>query len=234
MPSESVPAPPELVAALTFDDRDREDLAEALAQRKLNVYLKTLGVLADSYGQDEPELSSRIVGAIEEAARIEADQIIDAYNGAVQVAIDDALEVATSEADFMARIEEWSHARAERSAPIVGITSTYEAHADATLQFFQAAGVDPSFDFGGHGDDAPACVICQALVAGNPWTIEQVIAIGTPHPQCRQEWHPRKLPALPSDYVAGGAGPAGILGGQSLITRTGSRAAAVDYVQRLA
>lgn len=225
---------PELLAALSFGDRETDELAVAIAQRKINAYLKTLTALASSYGQDAPTLTARMTDELELAARREAELIVAAYNDALATAIDDALGVSSSEADFLARIEEWSHARAERQAPVVGVTSTYDAHADATIQFFVAAGADPGFDFGGHGDAEPACKICRALASGNPWTAQQVVAIGTPHIGCRQSWHPRKLVSLPADYVAGVGGPAGIVSSTPLNIRLGSLAAAVEFVRSLA
>lgn len=220
---------------LSYSDEDTEKLARSLLRTKLRVYRRTL---SDRIEAHNVSATIRVRAPVKEALAAEA--------------LAHARQIARSHNDFLTRaslrLREGMEAerlerelrilgrqRRERRAELIAVTEAYGPHADAVAAFYRDAGQDVSFTFGGHpelGDAPPACPICAAIVAGNPWTLEEVISIGTPHLNCRQSWHPDLGGPLPDGFEVGGE-PAGIIGGEPLIARAGGRDEAASSVEAM-
>lgn len=221
-----------LLDAFTRDDEDIDALADVLYLNKVRVYEDTLGELADQYDFDVDDLtlSDEVLTALRDEADLRAEQMTMTYNGDLAGFID-AIPDDIAYEHAVEATELWATDRDEARAELVGITESYSAHADATVAFFVNNGIEVEFDFGGHGDDHPACVVCEALVAANPHPAERVVEVGTPHIQCRQRWHANVTAEdLPDELVLGQGPPAGILGNESLVQRAGGHPAAAAEV----
>lgn len=211
-------------------------LADKLYASKARTYRKTLRELhRHHYGSEiRVKLSDEIDAALRAEAETSASQIADTYHR--DLARFAASLTDRADATLDAEIARWRNARQRKRAPLVAVSEVYPAHADATLSFFRDVGMeDVEFDFGGHpelGDADPACPICQVLAATNPHPLEAVVAIGTPHPNCRQSWRPRGIDArdLPLDPVLGES-LGGVVGQPSLVTRAGGRDQAVRFIE---
>ena len=222
-----------LLRALRRTRSDASELAVILFDRKVAVYLRTLRELVRRYRRRTTvTLSPAVERVLRAEARDHARLIVRSYN-------DELKRVITRNGDknitaIRALIEEWAALRHASRADLVAVTETYGPHADATLSFFAENDLHPEFDFGGHGDATPVCPICLAIQKRNPHPFERVVAIGTPHPGCRQDWHPLAVTSsvLPPELSLGGA-LAGIVGKPTLIERSGSQSAAVDAIVRL-
>lgn len=223
----------DLLSALRFTAADTARISNALFARKVDVYDRTFRELADRHDLDEPVvLSSAIRRDLSDEARQSAEDIVGSYNRALRDQLD-KLDVDAAPRLALLQLEEWARRRGEVSARVTAVTETYGPHLDAQVAFYRNAAVEPLYDFGGHGDAAPACDVCKALRAGSPWPMEAVRAIGNPHPQCRQSWHIEQPPVLPVGYRPGQGGTAGIVGSRTLVQRAGSIAAAVRAVEAL-
>lgn len=228
----------QLKAALSYDEADRDGLAQDFLEHKIAVYIDTLGELADTYGYDyggRIDLADDVIASLATQARAHADSVVATFNSEVAAFVD-----RNAEADrdtIIDLVDQWAAARADSHSPVIAITEAYEAHADATASFWQAAGVEPEFDFGVHGpeDAPPQCDICEALVALSPHPLSRVLEVGVPHHQCRQSWQEVGVDAagLP-DEIQLGAATGGILGTDPFITRHGNdRQAAVRAIADL-
>jgi hypothetical protein len=61
-----------------------------------------------------------------------------------------------------------------------------------------------------------------------------VIEIGSPHPQCAQEWHARVVDGdLPDTIQLGQGAPVGIVGQDTFLQRIGTRRDAVAELGRM-
>lgn len=224
-----------LFAAFERGDDYIDALADELYLTKVRVYGDTLAELADDLGFESEDISigDDIARDLSDEADMRAEQIAETYNTRLRTRIDSALaDLPYDEA--VQQLASWSNDYDENRSQLIAITESYTAHADATVAFFVANDLEVEFDFGGHAGDAPpACPICQSLEARNPHPAERVIAIGTPHPNCRQSWHPHFDPdLLPDEIVVGLGSSAGIVGQDSLITRTGSLGDALTFIEQ--
>jgi hypothetical protein len=221
-------------------EADIEELAAKLYNAKRRVYRRSLLELARRLGYEieRPELSEVVDGALVREARDHAERIARTYNRDLGRAGTQRKQLPNSEVE--PELRKWANARQRKRARPTAITEAYTAHADATLSAFIDLGQpDVTFDFGGHpelGDAPPACDICAALIARNPWSLAEVVQIGNPHPGCRQDWHPNEYDqrALPPPFdVELGQTLGGIIGTDPLISRAGGRAEAVEFVASL-
>ena len=219
-----------LLEAFTRDDEDIDALSDVLYLNKVRVYEDTLAELADLYDYEVEDLtlSQEVLDALRDEADLRAEQMTGTYNGDLAGFIDAIPDDITYEHSVEAT-ELWATDRDEARSELVGITEAYSAHADATVAFFVNNGIEVEFDFGGHGDDHPQCVVCEALVRSNPHPAERVVEVGTPHIQCRQKWHAViEADDLPDELVLGQGAPAGILGNESLVQRAGGHTEAAE------
>lgn len=228
------------VRAAGMGKREKDELAEKLLRAKTQVYRRTLRRLAERFTSNAPStvtLSKAIMDGLRRESERHARQIARTHNRAVA---DRALEISSagdgrSRSELREELREWGAKRMRKRAKMIAVTEAYGPHADATLSFFRDAGVEPEFEFGGHIDDSdPACALCQALTATNPHSLEEVVAVGTPHPNCRQTWHPvnfdeREIP----DELTFGASLGGIVGGETMVGREGGTEQAADAVLAL-
>lgn len=176
------------VDALAWDVEDVRRLSEKLFEAKRRVYRRTLLEQARFFGYDvpRPRLSDELVEGLRREARDHAAVIATTYNRELRR---HAARVgpAIPRERLQPALRRWTNARSRKRARMVAITEAYSAHADATLTFFRDLGIDVMLEFGGHpelSDAPPACPICIAIAAGNPYTLAEAAAIGTPHPQC--------------------------------------------------
>lgn len=222
-----------LLAAFTRGDAYVDALADSLYLVKLRVYADTLSALLDELGYENEgiTLSPDIQEALDDEAFDHAERIAATYNRDLARFADSIAGLDYAHA--VERVVEWSRQRDENRAQLIGITEAYPPAADATVAFFLDNGVETTFNFGAHVDDAPAeCPICMTLEARNPHSMDKMLRVGDPHPQCRQAWRPNVDPdELPDEVVAGLGTVAGIVGSESLITRAGSRDEAVRIAQ---
>lgn len=221
-----------LIRALSYGDEEFDELADELYAYKRTVYIETLEDLADGHGfdvHDDITLSTEINEALGADAERQARRIIDTYNREVSEFVRE--RAAKTPAETVDEFEDWSTTRAEQKAPVIAVTEAYAAHADATAGFYQDNGLDPDFDFGGHGDAPPKCPICRALLEHGPHPLQRVLEIGQPHVRCAQQWHARiNDDQLPDDLVLGQNAPAGILGPDTLLERAGGWDQAVNAI----
>lgn len=216
-----------------------EELTEKLTASKRRVYRRTLLELATFFGYDvaRPGLSDAVESALRDEARDHARSIARTYNRELAAAAQ-RMGPALPADELDAQLQRWARGRQRRRAPLIAVTEAYGPHADATLAFFREVGLDEVLlQFGGHpelGDAPPACAICQAIVATNPHTLAEAAQIGTPHPNCRQSWHPARYEQrdLPATIDVGNI-TGGIVGTESLLTRAGGRDEAAEFVLRL-
>jgi hypothetical protein len=210
------------IRALSMSEGDVSELSAKLHVAKRRVYRRTLLELARQLGYDipRPALEERISDAIEAEARDHAERIADHYNADLARKAAE-LAPALAQPELEAALRSWARLRQRRRAQATAITEAYSAHADAVLGFARDLGIEAEFDFGTHPDDqAPVCEICIELVAGNPWPLEAVAAIGTPHIGCRQSWQIRvDQRELPPELPPLGQTLGGIVGGEGLLAR---------------
>jgi hypothetical protein len=228
-----------VVRELALKRRDVEGIRDRLTAAKIDVYERTLRDLAAQLKLKTPPVVS---GQVKLALGIEsgnhARSIVKTFNK----------DLANYAFKFGRQLEEdelrqtlraWVDNRNTSRAPIIAVTETYGPYADALMAGFLEAGLgDAEFDFGGHpeeGDEPAECIVCLALEDTNPHPLREVIRIGSPHPNCRQNWHVRQLQhlilQLQSTDVQLGAKPAGIVGRPSLIHRAGGRAPAARAIR---
>jgi hypothetical protein len=137
--------------------------------------------------------------------------------------------------DLQEALEDWAEERARSRAAIAAVTDVYAPAADATLATHELTGVETVYDFGGHGDDAPQCELCQALEETSPHPAQRVLSYGTPHVNCRQEWHPvYEAGQLPAEVDLADLSYQGLAGEDTLIERAGGLSAAAELVRRSA
>jgi len=213
---------------LTMKERDIRALADKLYRAKRRVFRATLLEVARSFGSPvgRPSLSPEVEAALRSEASEHAAQIAATFNADLEAK---AADLPNDE------LEAWVRARQRRRARPTATTEAYSAHADAILSATRDLGLVAEFDFGGHpelGDADPMCEICQALMATNPHTFDEVVAIGTPHPACAQDWHFARVDVRPDAAAFDNLGttPGGIVGNKTLIERAGGRQQAVDQV----
>lgn len=221
-----------LFRALRQTAADRRELAKLLYDGKVEVYKATLEDLATSYGYELTEggieLSEDVLNALRDEADENAQSIVETFNSELRTFLDH--NKSRDETEILTEFETWAANQHEARAEMRAVTEAYLPYADATLAFFAENGIEPDFDFGGHGDDDPQCVICQALEEGNPHPMARVLAIGIPHIGCRQDWHPNvDANTLPDELKLGGR-TGGVLGAEPLRDRAGSQEAAVQMV----
>ena len=212
-------------------------MADRFYRTKIRVYKATLHDMADRFtGTGAPEqlqLSQEVKDALRKEAIDHARSVARTHNRAVRK---EGLAISSpgdgrERSEITGELERFGRSRLRRRAEPIAVTESYGPHADAILSFFRDAGVQPEFSFGGHPDDAePVCAICKAIIASNPHSFDDVLAIGVPHPNCRQSWHPlisrAELPAA----VDMGRSLGGIVGEPMLIVREGGEQEAADSV----
>lgn len=212
--------------------REVDALAARLRTAKVDAYRQTLHRLAQDMGS---------LATVELSPEVLADLGIEARQHAVTISRSFNRDLATyarritpglDKQDLRSSLRAWVENRNSSRAPVIAVTEVYGPHADATVAFFKELGLDDAtFDFGGHPeDDPPECEICAALVATNPHPLREVARIGTPHPNCRQNWHPRVEASQVPGHVELGQVLGGIVGTKMLVQRAGSRAAAADMI----
>lgn len=229
-----------LKAALKLDSADVRFMAERLLEHAVSEYVERLAELAEDHGyqlhQDEVVLSDSLVRQLARHARAQARQIADTHNTETVKLIDRNRDLPVRQ--LLGVYEAWADDRADWKAEEIATTEAWSAHADATLAFFDAAGIEPLYDFGGHGDADPECEVCQALRETSPHPHARVLKIGSPHIRCRQDWHPvlddDQLAALPDDLVFAER-PGGILGRDPLVNRAeNNHGLAAELVRQMA
>lgn len=217
---------------------DVQALRDRLLASKINVYEKTLFDLAQQIGIGvRVDVSPDVRVALGIEAGNHSRSIAQTFNNDL---VDYAFRFGRQldENELRNSLRAWVENRNAQRAPIIAVTETYAAYADALMAGFLEAGLDDlMFDFGGHpelGDEPPECIICAALEAKGPWSLATVIRIGSPHPNCRQQWRPRDLEKaielLTDKTVQLGAKPAGIVGRRTLIDRAGGRRQAAKAI----
>lgn len=213
-----------LAKALRWTQEEIDELADEFLDHKTFVWVETITDLLREHGadvsEDDVDVSDDILAALRAEAREHAGFVVESFNRDLERFLQRNAD--TPRAQLLGDYEAWANDRASARAEMVAITEAYSAHADATLAFYQAQGVEPDYDFDhSHaGEDAPSCEICEALEANNPHPHARVIEVGVPHPQCRQSWKPRE-PDLPDDLRV----PiltSGIVGSTPLIMRHGN------------
>lgn len=219
-----------LIAAFTRDEDYINSLSDAMYLHKVRVYEDTLSGLLGQYGYDDQDVqvTTEIAQALSDEADHRAEGIAATYNKQME-----AFASGLADMDYAQAVETvrtWSIARDENRSAMHAIDAVYSAAADATALFAAAVSDAPEFEFGGHvGDAPPECIVCQAIEATNPHPMDEVLRIGSPHPQCRQQWHPVLDPgALPDDIDLGLTAVAGIVGLDSLVQRAGGQQQAVE------
>jgi hypothetical protein len=225
------------VRRLRMDGADAERLAEKLLLTKRRVYRRTLLELASrlGYATDLPLLSRKVLAGLQAEAEDHANRIVATFNADLERHAEEVAKLPDSK--VMGELSRWANARQRKRAKPIAITEAYSAHADAVVSLYRDLGLpdDTLFDFGGRtGDSPPECPICVELYRRGPWTLHQVVQIGTPHPQCRQSWHLHAQEQLPPQLPDLGGGLGGIVGKETLITRAGDRDAAAKFVVDLA
>lgn len=226
-----------LRAALRWGPEEQAELADEFLDVKVFTYVQTLADLAREHGveleDDEVELSDAVLSALRREAREHAAFVVETFNRELDEFLD--RNALADRETLIGAYEQWAEARADSRSETIAITEAYTAAADATVAFYRDNGLEVEYDFGGHAgeDDPPACEVCVALAETGPHPHERVVAIGNPHPGCRQHWHARDA-ELPDELVLGRE-PAGIVGQQPLLIRTGNdRDAAVAEILALA
>lgn len=227
----------QVIRAVRYTPDDVATIADQLYETKLDVYIGTLEELAKHHGYqlDSPiVLSDEIDQALYDEAQLAASQIVSTYNTDLARFVA-GLPNDTAPEDALKAIEAWQNARAEAKAKVIAVDQAYDAHADATLHFYDRAGTSPEFDFGGHGDPAPECELCVAIKDRNPHPLDRVLEIGSPHPQCAQEWHALIGDGeLPASIDLGAGAQMGLVGQDSLLQRIGNRKRAVKAIAGMA
>lgn len=228
-----------VVRSFALKRADVAALRDRLGRAKIVVYEQTLRDIAHLLNLTQPiKLSPKVKLALSIDAGNHARSIAKTFN-------DDLVSYAfqwgpsLDEEDLRLTLSAWVDNRNRQRAPIIAVTETYGVYADALMAAFMEAGLDHAeFDFGGHpelGDAAPECVICAVLEEKSPHKLRNVIRIGIPHPNCRQNWHARNVDELIRELdnrdVRLGENLAGIIGRASLITRAGGRHQAVEAIR---
>lgn len=229
-----MPADRKLRAALRFGPQDRRDIADALYESKVETYRATLRDLAESYGYDVPEditLSRDVERALRDEAVARAASIVSTYNDELGSFLD--RQGDRSRDEVLADYDAWVADRMTHKAEQIAVTEAYGPYTDATLAFFAENDLQPDFDFGGHGDDAPVCEVCRVLAETSPHPYDRVLEVGVPHIGCRQNWHPRvDVDQLPEELFLGGH-VAGVVGADALVNAQGGHDEAVARIEQL-
>lgn len=224
--------------AAGFSDEDVARLADRFYRTKLRVYRDTLRDLADRFTRngapDRLPLSQTIKDALRAEAERHARQVADTHNSAVAK---EALRISShgdgrTKADLEGELSKFARSRMRKRSEMIAVTEAYGPHSDAIVSFFNDAGIEPEFDFGGHPDDSPPeCVICRAIIASNPHSLADVVRIGIPHPFCRQTWHARLTAEQQGlEDFSLGQSLGGIIGAPTLIQREGGASEAAASV----
>lgn len=214
-----------LARSLRWGREEVDELADEFLDHKVFTYVETLGDLYREHGVDlldeEIDLSDTILLALRREAVEHARMVVDTYNRDLEGFLERNADLPR--AQLLDTYEAWSTARADARAETLAIQEAYTAHADATMAFWLAQGVEPEFifDHSHPGEDEPSCEVCAALEATNPHPAARVVAIGSPHIGCRQSWKHAGDPELPDELVLPEA-PAGIIGSQPLVNRYGN------------
>lgn len=221
-----------IVGRLELDPRE---LAETLYASKRRVYRRTLLELSRSLGYDlrRPQLGDAVDRSLREEADAQARSMAKSYLSDLRAAVDEHADL--NDDSMRAAVETAMRSRQRKFARPAATTAAYGPYADATVGAFRDLGVNAMFDFGGHPDDAdPACQLCQVLTALSPWSLAEVIAIGTPHDACAQQWRPTRFDRrdMPTEPVLG-VTPGGVVGQKPLVRRAGSHDRAVAFVESL-
>lgn len=213
-----------LAKALRWTQEEVDDLALEFLDAKVFTWVETITDLLIEHGvdavEDDVDVSDDILRALRQEAREHAGYVVDTFNRD----LDKFLErnANTPREQLLGDYEAWAADRAQARAETIAITEAYSAHADATVSFFQAQGVEPEFDFDhSHpGEDAPSCETCAALEATNPHPLARVLAVGGVHIGCRQSFKGRDV-ELPDDLRAPDR-TSGIVGSTPIVMRYGN------------
>lgn len=225
-------------AALRWGQDEVDELAAELLDVKVFTYVETLSDLLLEAGVEHDrrtdiELSDAILRALTKESRIHARMIVDTFNDDLDKFLERNGDLPR--ARLLDTYRAWADDRAQARAEVIAVTEAYSAAADAQLAFTQAnapEGVEPEYDFGGHGDDAAVCEVCKVLEATSPHPHARILEIGNPHPGCRQDWHPRAIEL--GDEVRLPDKPAGLVGADHIVIREGGHDEAVRAIQGLA
>ncbi len=226
--------------ALMWGAEEQQELADEFLDHKVFTWVETILELLGRHGVDaspeEVEPSDEILKALADEARAHALSVVLTYNRDVHAFLDRQSDRTRDE--ILADYEAWADDRADARSELIAVTEAYSAATDATMAFYQANDLEPLFDFGGHpelGDDDPACEVCAELVYTSPHPLARVLEVGSPHINCRQDWHATdETDDVLGDEVRVPTAPSGIVGRDALVTRTGSHSAAVEELRRLA
>lgn len=236
-----MPVSKRLREALRWGDDELEDLADSFLDHKVFTYVETLADLFTLHGaeitDDDIDLSDAILLALRREARDHAASVVRTFNKELDTFLTENAKLPRGE--LLAAYGTWAEVRADSKAEQIAVTEAYSAHADAKMAFYLAnvpEGFEPSFDFGGHGDDDPVCAVCEVLLTTSPHPLSRVLEVGSPHIACRQDWHetddfeeilPEEL-KLPTE-------PAGIVGKSAYVNRLGNdHAVAAAAIEALA
>lgn len=212
-----------LAKALRWGDEERDELADEFLDHKVFTYVETLGDLFREHGADIADddivLSDEILLALKREAIAHAGFVVDTYNADLEKFLERNAEL--TRAQLLDTYEAWAADRSDARAETIAVTEAYSAHADATIAFYEAQAAGGEYDFGAHpDDDAPSCEVCTVLEATNPHPVARVLAVGSPHINCRQQWR-RRGDELPEELVMPTV-PAGIVGSEPLVNRYGN------------
>jgi hypothetical protein len=218
-----MPVSKALARALRWGREELDELADEFLDHKVFTYVETLGDLFREHGaaitDEDIVLSDEILLALKREAIAHAGHVVDTYNGDLEKFLKRNADLQREQ--LLSTYDAWSADRADARAETIAVTEAYSAHADATIAFYEAQGAGGEYDFGAHvDDDAPACEVCAVLEATNPHPVARVIAVGTPHINCRQNWRRRDVD-LPEELFMPSA-PAGIVGSEPLVNRHGN------------
>lgn len=232
-----MPVSRKLRAALRWGEDEVTELAAELLDHKVFTYVETLSDLLDERGvehaREDIVLSDAILKALRAESRLRARQIVNTFNTDLDGFLERNGELPR--ARLIDTYSAWASDRAQNRAELIAITEAYGPAADAQLAFAAAnapEGLEPSYDFGGHGDDDPVCDVCRELEQTSPHPHSRVLAIGNPHPGCRQDWHEVDSDEHPEEYRLP-TKPAGLVGAEHIVIREGGHEQAVDAIRGL-
>lgn len=231
----------ELARAAQLGPLDEERLARNLYRRNAAEYRQTMLALGRRYGLERKRaaLSAEIRQALRRESEEAARSISKTYNGYVEAFIERETKKGTTTEELIAKLPAYMRERKAARLRVIDRTATTNARLDAQVAFYRENGSEPLMRFAGPD---PACPICKALRAIEPFPTQIALAVGEPHIGCRHRYvgagvTSRELGeggAKPDRITLGRGHPAGILGLRPLDLRTGGPEEAAQRIYALA
>jgi len=204
----------DLYQSLHFSTLEKNQLAEALYNTKVAAYEEALFQEAHRYlpsiTKDQVHLTNQYTkGVLKKQANLHASYILKTHNADLKKYLNiikqDKYPLRNS-LQIAQEVDKWTQARFKKRAQLIARTESFTPITKAQTDFYRQNKIsNTKFYF---KSDKASCKVCKVLVKNNPHSLNKVLRVGIPHPNCPHQWvaHVEKKVELnPANVWLGGA-----------------------------